>query len=648
MAPTEQDYPQSPFNIETVLVTGGAGFIGSHTSTELLNRGYRVVVVDEMNDYYDIRIKERNLRELRKLKSDQDVFAFYKGDIGNEKFIKSVFERERPSWVCHLAARAGVRASLEDPRIYAHSNVVGTTNVLEMARLYGCRSVAMASSSSVYGDRKGLDHQDENELGEDGEPIHAFRETDAVVCPASPYAATKASCELIAYTFTKLYNLPIACLRFFTVYGPGGRPDMAPLKFVDLISRGMQIDRYGDGSAVRDFTYVTDIVDGTLRSMFQPQGFQIYNLGGGNPVTLGYFIRLIEDGLGTKANIRELPPQPGDVGRTHASTRKAQELLGFKAQVRIEDGVLKTIQWYRDFQAEVAREEAEEAGPRGPAVIGKRNSDSLEFEGMVPEPKHSVDMLLCTRLHGRDKLDDTQKQHLKQLLEVTLQVDNAMAAVAVEWTPARLGLLDDVTDFVDSITSRLMRRRVQIIPVANWGVTTALNACLHEAARMHATFIAFRSLEISATAETIEYLRDQVDSTTLVAGAALEGHQFEEGVHELSGANSPWNALSVWRVEKLAMTGFVAIGQGSLPGSSAGVEEVSTITVIQQLRSASGQQDAQAKLCMVRGVGWDTEWEDESRKESHQKKMASKKARAAEHLEKLQVKSGLVTHVAAP
>ena len=407
--------------METVLVTGGCGFIGSHCSKELLTRGYRVIVVDEMNGYYDIRIKERNLRELRNWVSETDRFSFYKGDIGNENFIKSVFERERPAWVCHLAARAGVRASLEDPRIYAHSNVVGTTNILEMARMYGCRSVAMASSSSVYGDRKkdnngGVEY-DEDALAEDGEPVHAFRESDAVVHPASPYAATKASCELIAYTFTQLYKLPVACLRFFTVYGPGGRPDMAPLKFVDRISRKLQIDRYGDGSAVRDFTYVTDIVDGTLRSLFQPQGFQIYNLGGGNPVTLGYFIQLIENGLDTKANIRELPPQPGDVGRTHASTKKAQEMLGFKAQVRIEDGVTKTIQWYRDFQAEVAQEPVPE-----PLPVSMKSSMSFEFEGMIPEPKTAMDMLLCTRLHGQDKLDVAQKQHLQDLIRVTLQV----------------------------------------------------------------------------------------------------------------------------------------------------------------------------------------------------------------------------------
>ena len=406
--------------VETVLVTGGCGFIGSHTSKELLTRGYRVVVVDELNVYYDIRIKERNLRELRNWIPEGDRFSFYKGDIGDEKFIKLVFERERPVWVCHLAARAGVRASLEDPRVYAHSNVVGTTNILEMARLYGCRSVAMASSSSVYGDRKkngNNEEQDEDALAEDGEPVHAFRETDAVVHPASPYAATKASCELLASTFNALYKLPVACLRFFTVYGPGGRPDMAPLKFVDRISRGLQIDRYGDGSAVRDFTYVSDIVDGTLRSLFQPQGFQIYNLGGGNPVTLGYFIQLIENGLGTKANIRELPPQPGDVGRTHASTKKAQELLGFKAKVRIEDGVLKTIQWYRDFQAEVA----EEAMPNE-QTLAMTFSGSLDLEGMVPEPNTSVDMLLCTRLHGQDTLHEHQKQQFQRLIQVALQV----------------------------------------------------------------------------------------------------------------------------------------------------------------------------------------------------------------------------------
>ena len=227
------------------------------------------------------------------------------------------------------------------------------------------------------------------------------------------------------------------------------------------------------------------------------------------------------------------------------------------------------------------------------------------------------------------------------------QVDSTMVAIAVEWTPARLRLLDDVTDLVDAIASRPMRKRIQIIPVANWGITTALNACLHEAARLQTKFVAFQSLEIGTTPEIVAYLRSTVGQDTLVAGVALTGHQFDAGDHTLTGTNCPWNTLAVWRVEKLAMTGFVAIGNGSLPGASAGVEEVSTITVIQQLRTAVGRNDAQAKLLRIPGVGWDTEWADEGRRASHAKKMASKQERAAQHLEMLQLQTALVCHIDA-
>ena len=311
----------------------------------------------------------------------------------------------------------------------------------------------MASSSSVYGDRK---HDgDDDKLGEDGEPWHAFRESDEVIRPASPYAATKASTELIAYTFNALYNLPVACLRFFTVYGPGGRPDMAPFKFVDRISNGLSIDRYGDGSAVRDFTYVTDIVDGTLLSLFKPQGFQIYNLGGGFPVTLAYFISLIEDGLGTKANIRELPPQPGDVGRTHASITKAKKLLAFEAKVRIEDGIKQTIAWYRDFAAECTSEEGSPglspaiSPTLQPKALLRSVASTLEFEGSMPEPHCAIDgMLICTRVHGQDHLTGDQKLQLHQMFDTSMDIEGCMAVVAVEWTPSRMTLLEDVNRFV--------------------------------------------------------------------------------------------------------------------------------------------------------------------------------------------------------
>jgi len=641
-------FNRSPFNTETVLVTGGCGFIGSHTAKELLNRGYHVVVVDEMNDYYDVRIKERNLRELRVwAKDDPTRFVFHKGDIGDEPFIRNVFETERPTHVCHLAARAGVRASLEDPRIYAHSNIVGTTNILEMSRRIGVRSVAMASSSSVYGDRpKDLAPGQEDALGADGEPLDAFRESDPVTNPASPYAATKAGCELLAYTFHHIYRLPVACLRFFTVYGPGGRPDMAPLKFVDLISRGLQIDRYGDGSAVRDFTYVTDIVDGTLRAMFQPQGFQIYNLGGGYPVTLGYFIKLVEDGLGVKANIRELPPQPGDVARTHASTKKAREMLGFQAKVRIEDGVLKTIQWYRDFQEELTHSPATEMRARGASVgVDAPGQYRMEFEGMRAHPSFDAKLLVCTRMHGQDNINAIQRDQLIRLVETTLDVEDAAAAVAVEWTPTRLDLLKDVNSLLDK-NFPYQKHRIHVIPVANWGITTSLNACVHEASKMDVTWIAFQSLKVTAGADALKFLRSHVDESTLVAGAALPGHNFVDGVHSLEGTTSPWNTFAVWSVSKLAMTGFVAISQGSTRGTQAGMEEVSTITVIQQLRRAAGHEDAQARLLRVPGIDWETEWPDEKRQALHARKMISKQERAAQQLRLLELKAAIVSHCA--
>ena len=240
--------------VETVLVTGGCGFIRSHTAKELLTRGCRVMVVDELNDYYDMLIKECNLRELKSGARQRTSSRSTKGTSGTRSSSSPYLSGSAPNGLCHLAAQAGVRASLEDPRVYAHSNVVGTNNVLEMVRLFGCRSVAMASSSSVYGDRRkagGAEDApgDEDALAADGELVHAFRGMDLVVHQASSYPAIKVGCELLAYKFHALYRLPVACLRFFTVYGPEGCPDMAPLKFVDRISRGLQIDWYGDGGA---------------------------------------------------------------------------------------------------------------------------------------------------------------------------------------------------------------------------------------------------------------------------------------------------------------------------------------------------------------------------------------------------------------
>ncbi|CAN0106375.1 unnamed protein product [Laminaria digitata] len=257
---------------------------------------------------------------------------FFEGDLCDAPFISRIFENEGIQWVVHMAARAGVRPSIEDPFVYVHSNVEATTRLLELARLHAVKSFVFASSSSVYG----------------GSQNEVFSETDVVDFPVSPYAATKKSCELMAHTYSHLYGLNVAGLRFFTVYGPRGRPDMAPYKFIDLVCRGQEIMQFGDGSTSRDYTYISDIVDGVIRSLDRPNGYQIYNLGNGSPVSLSSFIKLVEESVGTPAKIRICPEQPGDVPRTCANVTKAREMLGYDPSVSFADGILKTVAWYQD------------------------------------------------------------------------------------------------------------------------------------------------------------------------------------------------------------------------------------------------------------------------------------------------------------
>eukprot|EP00978_Attheya_sp_CCMP212_P016790 scaffold44298_cov47-Attheya_sp.AAC.2 len=313
-----------------VLVTGAAGFIGSHVCEYLLERGDDVVVVDEVNDYYDVAIKEANLALLVKNYGSKRV-AIYRGDICDETFMMGVFENERPEWVCHMAARAGVRPSIQDPYIYIHSNIEATTRLMELSHRFGVKNFVFASSSSVYG----------------GSTSTYFSEDESVDNPVSPYAATKKACELLAYTYHHLYKLNVTGLRFFTVYGPRGRPDMAPFKFIDRISRGLEIQQFGDGSSSRDYTYISDIVDGVVRSIDRPHPYEIFNLGKGDGTSLKEFIDLVQKHTGKNAIIKQLPDQPGDVPYTCADVSKAQRMLGYKAQISFEDGIRKTAQWYR-------------------------------------------------------------------------------------------------------------------------------------------------------------------------------------------------------------------------------------------------------------------------------------------------------------
>lgn len=314
-----------------VLVTGGAGFIGSHLIERLLAQGYGVVCLDNFDDFYDPRLKEKNISGCMR----DSRFSLIKGDIRDKDLLKGTFCRGGFDVVVHLAARAGVRPSLTQPGLYADVNVRGTINLLELSARYGVERFIFGSSSSVYGARDKL----------------PFREEDRVDRPISPYGATKLAGEQLCYTFHHLYNFKVIVLRFFTVYGPRQRPDMAVHKFTRAIDQGQEITLYGDGKSKRDYTYISDAVDGIMAAL-NSDGlkFEIFNLGNSRMVELRELVTTVEEYLGRKAKIRWLPDQPGDVPVTFADISKAKEILGYNPQVTIKEGVDRFVSWYRgDF-----------------------------------------------------------------------------------------------------------------------------------------------------------------------------------------------------------------------------------------------------------------------------------------------------------
>lgn len=350
----EVETPVAPhIGYKKVLVTGGAGFIGSNVAEYLLGRGDDVVIIDEMNDYYDTNIKQANLDHLRSMFPDKDRLSIYKGDICDEQLMEEIFAKERPKWVCHMAARAGVRPSIQDPYIYIHSNIKGTTHLMELSHKYGVENFVFASSSSVYG----------------GSRSSYFSESENVDNPVSPYAASKKACELLAYTYHHLYNLNISALRFFTVYGPRGRPDMAPFKFIDRISRGVEIQQFGDGSSSRDYTYISDIVDGVVRAIDRKHKYEVFNLGKGSGTSLKDFINLVQKHTGQAAIINVMPDQPGDVPYTCADVNKASKLLGYNSKISFEEGIKRTVAWYNQAHGCKKTEEAPQNYRRAVSII---------------------------------------------------------------------------------------------------------------------------------------------------------------------------------------------------------------------------------------------------------------------------------------
>lgn len=313
--------------MDGVLVTGGAGFIGSHVCEALLARGTPVIALDNFDEFYEPSVKRRNVAACLALPG----FVLIEGDIRDAELIDRLHTDHRPAAVIHLAARAGVRPSIEKPLLYQDVNVRGTAVLLEAARKHAVKRFLFAGSSSVYGNNEKV----------------PFSEADNVDHPISPYAATKKAGELLCHTYYHLYQLPITCLRFFTVYGPRQRPDLAIHKFARLIEAGRPIPVFGDGSTSRDYTYIDDIVDGVLRALDRCAGYRVYNLGESRPIPLSDLIAALETALGRKAIIDRQPMQPGDVLRTFADVSRACAELGYEPRTPIEVGLERFVAWLR-------------------------------------------------------------------------------------------------------------------------------------------------------------------------------------------------------------------------------------------------------------------------------------------------------------
>jgi UDP-glucuronate 4-epimerase len=331
----------------TIIVTGAAGFIGYHVARRLLDRGDTVVGVDNLNDYYDVSLKEARLLRL----TGHSGFRFARLDVADREGMASLFAAAQPQRIVHLAAQAGVRYSLQNPHAYVDSNVAGFMNVLEGCRHTRVEHLVYASSSSVYGGNTRL----------------PFSEHDNIDHPVSLYAATKKANELMAHTYSHLFRLPTTGLRFFTVYGPWGRPDMALFLFTRAILEGRPIDVFNHGNMVRDFTYIDDIVEGVVRVVDRPAAadpafdaarpdpgtsnapYRVFNIGNSHPTPLGEYIEALEDALGMKARRNYLPMQPGDVPATSANTEELDAWVGFKPDTQVREGVRRFVEWYREY-----------------------------------------------------------------------------------------------------------------------------------------------------------------------------------------------------------------------------------------------------------------------------------------------------------
>ncbi len=317
----------------SILITGSAGFIGYHLTEKLLKKNINVIGIDNINNYYDTKLKKNRIYELKKNKK----FKFYKIDLCEYEKLDNVIKKNKIKFIIHLAAQAGVRYSIKNPKIYFKSNLEGFFNILEVSRHNKIKHLVFASTSSVYGDTKNF-------------PLNENNRTDH---PLSFYAATKKSNEVMAHSYSYIYKLPCTGVRFFTVYGPFGRPDMALFKFTKNIINNQSIELFNNGNHLRDFTYVDDIVDG-IYSLIKRHSkknipYEIFNIGNGNPKKLKDYLKFIEKKLNSKAKVKKLPLQMGDIIKTHSNIKKLKNYTNYKPKTNIEVGISKFIEWYKDY-----------------------------------------------------------------------------------------------------------------------------------------------------------------------------------------------------------------------------------------------------------------------------------------------------------
>jgi len=313
--------------MERVLITGGAGFIGSHLSQRLLREGKRLAIVDNLDDFYSPDMKRANLEEVK----GSGAFQFFPADIRDGDSLREVFSKFQPEAVVHLAARPGVRPSFAQPETYASINVMGTTQLLETCRRSGVCRLVFASSSSVYG------HSSQA----------PFREDAAITHPLSVYAATKVAGEALAFTYAHAYGLSVVCLRLFTAYGPRQRPDLAIRKFAEMMMKGEEIPVFGDGSLLRDYTYIDDIVDGIALALNAGGNFDVYNIGNSHPLSINEMVQALGQALGTPIRRKFLPTPAGEMPLTHADLTKATQALGYSPKVNFQDGICRFADWLK-------------------------------------------------------------------------------------------------------------------------------------------------------------------------------------------------------------------------------------------------------------------------------------------------------------